>query len=258
LTAFSRNVNLTILLPNEKKAKKTKNPITRHSWLPIFHALPDGASATVTSFTGNPATTKQWGNCAPVGQIETPATANNYFCLSSHYPGDDGVVRRKKSQFRGLHCLMLDDIGSKIPADRVTLAPSWSIETSPGNYQVGFILDEPILQTPAADRLMNAIIAAGLCDPGANGPTARLARLPVAINGKYDGPFQCRLVEWRPDLRYSVEAIVEGLQIELAPPAGRNGRSETPSPVQPKRQSPRTTTTTCIWPPHRKTQSLPN
>ena len=72
---------------------------------------------------------------------------------------------------------------------------------------------------------MNAIIAAGLCDPGANGPTARLARLPVAINGKYDGPFQCRLAEWRPDLRYSVETIVEGLQIEMAP-AGRPKRQK--------------------------------
>ncbi|MBN8436954.1 MAG: hypothetical protein J0L95_02745 [Candidatus Accumulibacter sp.] len=208
-----------------EKGEKNKEPDNAEFLSAIFHALPDGASATITSFTGNPATTKQWGNYAPVGQIEAPATSNNYFCLSSHYPGNDGVVRRKKVNFAGLHCLMLDDIGSKIPADRVTLAPSWSIESSPGNYQVGFILDEPILQAPAADRLMNAIIAAGLCDPGANGPTARLARLPVAINGKYDGPFQCRLVEWRPDLRYSLETIVEGLQIEMAP-AGRPKRQK--------------------------------
>ena len=197
----------------------------------IFHALPEGASATVTSFAGNPATTKRWGNCAPAGMIETPATANNYFCLSSHYPGDDGVVRRKKASFAALHCIMLDDIGTKIPADRVSMAPSWSIETSPDNHQVGYILDAPILETAAADRLMNAIIAAGLCDPGANGPTARLARLPVAINGKYEGPFQCRMAEWRPDLRYSVEELVEGLQIELAP-AGwpkRQKRSALPS-----------------------------
>ncbi len=61
------------------------------------HALPDGASATVTSFTGNPATTKQWGHRAPIGEIEAPPTSNNYFCLSSHYPGNDGVVRRKRS-----------------------------------------------------------------------------------------------------------------------------------------------------------------
>ena len=116
-----------------EKGEKGEEPDNAEFLGAIFHALPDGASATVTSFTGNPATTKQWGNCAPVGQIEAPAMSNNYFCLSSHYPGNDGVVRRKKVNFAGLHCIMLDDIGSKIPADRVTLAPSWSIESSPGN-----------------------------------------------------------------------------------------------------------------------------
>lgn len=214
----------TFELPPEKgdKADERDNAAFLSA---VFHALPEMATATVTSFPGNPATTKQWGNCAPFGRIETPATSNNYFCISSHYPGDDGVVRRKKTNFAALHCIMLDDIGTKIPADRVSMTPSWSIETSPGNHQVGIILDVPILEAAAADRLMNAIIAAGLCDPGANGPTARLARLPVAINGKYEGPFQCRLVEWRPDLRYSVEELVEGLQIELAP-AGRPKRQK--------------------------------
>ena len=191
----------------------------------VFHSLPDGASPTVTSFAGNPTAKNQRWGCARAGSIATPATSNNYFCISSHYPGDDGVVRRRKVNFAGMHCVMLDDIGTKIPADRVSMTPSWSIETSPGNYQLGFILDAPILEAPAADRLMNAVIAAGLCDSGSNGPTARLARLPVAINGKYEGPFQCRLAEWRPDLRYSVEELVEGLQIELAP-AGRPKRQK--------------------------------
>lgn len=221
LKVDSRDLD-TLALPPEQSDKtvKTDNAAFLAA---VFHELPDKAAATVTSFLGNPATSKQWGNCAPCGKIVTPATANNYFCVSSHYPGDDGVVRRKKTHFAGLHCIMLDDIGTKIPHERVCLPPSWSIETSPGNYQVGIILDVPIIETAAADRLMNAVIHAGLCDPGSNGPTTRLARLPVAINGKYDGPFRCRLAEWRPELHYSAEAIVDGLQIELAP-AGRPTR----------------------------------
>lgn len=101
-----------------EKGEKGEEPDNAEFLSAIFHTLPDGASATVTSFPGNPATTKRWGHCAPVGQIEAPATSNNYFCLSSHYPGNDGVVRRKKVNFAGLHCIMLDDIGSKIPAGR--------------------------------------------------------------------------------------------------------------------------------------------
>ena len=63
---------------------------------------------------------------------------------------------------------------------------------------------------------MDAIVAARLCDPGANGPRARLARLPVAVNGKHKPPFPCRLVEWRPDLRYSIDELVAGLQLEMS------------------------------------------
>jgi hypothetical protein len=63
---------------------------------------------------------------------------------------------------------------------------------------------------------MNAIVAAGLCDPGANGPRARLARLPEAVNGKHSPPFACRMLAWSPDLRYSVEELVDGLQLEMS------------------------------------------
>ncbi|MDP1926695.1 MAG: hypothetical protein Q8K57_18140, partial [Thiobacillus sp.] len=72
------------------------------------------------------------------------------------------------------------------------------------------------------------IVAAGLCDPGANGPRARLARLPVAVNGKHSPPFVCKMVAWSPELRYSDEDLVDGLQLEMMQAA------------RPKRQSTRT------------------
>jgi hypothetical protein len=73
---------------------------------------------------------------------------------------------------------------------------------------------------------MNAIVAAGLCDPGANGPRARLARLPVAGNGKHSPPFHCRMIEWSPELRYSIGELVDGLQLEMVS-ATRSARSNT-------------------------------
>jgi len=54
---------------------------------------------------------------------------------------------------------------------------------------------------------METIIAAGLCDPGASGPRARLARLPVGVNGKHAPLFASRVREWSRDLRYSVEEL---------------------------------------------------
>ncbi len=115
---------------------------------------------------------------------------------------------------------MLDDVGSKVALERLTLPPSWMLETSPDNYQAGYILETPIQETVTADRLVNAIIQAGLCDPGAGGHTARLARLPEGVNGKHDPAFCCRLETWQPDLRYSIDDLVNGLALDMIP-AGR-------------------------------------
>jgi hypothetical protein len=201
----------------------------------VFHALPAHAHITVTSYPGDPdtATGKDWGRYAAWGKTALPETSNNYFCIASHYPQDNGGIRRVKSHFAALHAVVLDDVGAKVPVDRITLTPSWAIETSPGNFQYGFILAEPIEVAAEADRLMTAVIDAGLCDPGASGPTARNMRLPVAINGKSKyasetgEPFRCALRTWNPSLHYSVDDLVAGFEIVL-PPAGRPKRSREP------------------------------
>jgi len=59
-------------------------------------------------------------------------------------------------------------------------------------------------------------VEAGLCDPGAKSPATRYGRLPAASNGKPDPAFQCRLIEWHPERRYTIDEITNGL--ELAPP----------------------------------------
>ncbi|MBS1190041.1 MAG: uncharacterized protein H6R10_1833 [Rhodocyclaceae bacterium] len=177
----------------------------------------------VVSFTGSPTSApskvwfgKPWQDAAEASAT-LPASANNFFSLAVFRPDDAGQVRRQKAYFHALHAVMLDDVGSKVAMDRLTVPPSWLLETSPGNHQAGYLLREPLTDGLAADRLMNAIVAAGLCDPGANGPRARLARLPVAVNGKHSPPFPCRLVTWAPELRYTVDELIAGLQLEMAP-----------------------------------------
>lgn len=175
----------------------------------------------VVFFEGNPASVprKAWfgrpwqGNAM---DMDLPASANNYFSLAAFRRDEAGQYRRQKALFHALHAVMLDDVGSKVPMDRLSLPPTWLLETSPGNHQAGYLLREPLADGNAADRLMNAIVNAGLCDPGANGPRARLARLPVAVNGKHAPPFRCRMVAWSPERRYSVQELVDGLQLEIA------------------------------------------
>ncbi|MBE0584063.1 MAG: hypothetical protein IH612_09935, partial [Desulfofustis sp.] len=143
---------------------------------------------------------------------------NNYFTLASYRPDVSGNYRRQKKQFHALHAVMLDDVGTKVERDRLTLDPSWLLETSPGNYQAGYLLTPSLKEPSVADRLMKAIINANLCDPGADGPQTRLARLPVGGNGKLDPSFPCRMEIWSPNVRYSIEELVNGLQLELQPP----------------------------------------
>jgi hypothetical protein len=187
----------------------------------------------LVSFAGNPASVpgKRWFGSPWLGNIDLtqhlPVDANNYFSLAIFKPDEAGHYRRQKARFQALHAIMLDDVGTKVATERLTLPPSWMLETSPGNYQAGYLLHELLTDGLVTDKLMDAIVAAGLCDPGANGPRARLARLPIGVNGKHEPPFRCRMLEWKPMLRYSVQQLVDGLQLEMKQ-AGRPKRQNSP------------------------------
>jgi hypothetical protein len=187
----------------------------------VFTQVPEGASAAICSKPGDP-TEGGWTAVQAIAAdiILNPAD-NNYVACSCFQSGIDTVFSAMKKYFVALFFLMFDDIGTKIPKEKFAgFALSYLIETSPGNFQGGIILSTPITDIESAERLQDAVIAAGLCDKGASG-VGRWARLPSAINGKSkyrdaDGnPFQCRLVEWRPNKRYTMQEIIEGLKLEL-------------------------------------------
>ena len=177
----------------------------------------------VVSFEGNPGSVpdKAWSvtawQSASGRSPSLPSIANNYFSLATFRPDGAGQFRRRNEHFYALYAFMLDDIGSKVAAERLTLPPSWLLETSAGNHQAGYLLSEPLADGLVADRVMNAMIAAGLSDPGAKGPRTRLARLPIAVNAKHEPPFACRLIAWSPAVRYSVDELVDGFQLDMAP-----------------------------------------
>jgi hypothetical protein len=201
----------------------------------VFPHLPHGAFAAVCSKSGDPSLGGWSARPADLADMGLSAQTNNYIGCSSFYLGDDGSFRARKAQFAACHFLMLDDLGTKAPLDRLDgFELSWLIETSPGNYQGGIILAEPLTERALAERLLNAVIDAGLCDAGATGPLSRWARLPMAINGKpkyadeVGTPFQCRLIEWNPHNRYTPPEIIAQLQLDRAP-AGRPMRTAKPS-----------------------------
>ncbi|QKK05621.1 MAG: hypothetical protein HND56_07945 [Pseudomonadota bacterium] len=134
-------------------------------------------------------------------------TSNTYFSIATFVPDGDGYYRRRKKSFKSLHCIMLDDVGTKVPRERLRVEPSALIETSAGNFQALYFLKAPESDIKKIDSFMKAVISAGLCDAGAGGPTARLARLPFGCNGKHVPYFECRLTDWNPQNQYSLEEM---------------------------------------------------
>jgi hypothetical protein len=196
----------------------------------VFPCLPEASFAAVCQKSGDPGVRKWLCRRADKRTESLSVANNNYINCSTFYPGDDGSFKARKTQFAACHFLMLDDLGTKALFGRLKgFKLSWLIETSPGNYQGGIILTDPITEGAVAIRLLNAII-----DVGASGPLSRWTRLPAAVNGKpkyideSGEPFQCRLVEYRPDARYTPQEIVDGLKLELAP-AGRPNKSKASS-----------------------------
>jgi hypothetical protein len=173
----------------------------------VFPQLPGGAFPAVCSISGDP-TERGWPASRADSSTKLPAGKNNYLSCSSFFPCLDGTFHARKAQLAAYHFMMLDDLGTKVPMERLgDFKLSWLIETSPGNYQGGIILEAPMTDGDEAEQLLEALISSGLSDKGASS-LARWARLPVAINGKSKylvggRPFCCRLVEWRPDKRYS-------------------------------------------------------
>ena len=199
------------------KSDKTANVTNTEFLEAIFGKEYSDMRPLLVSFQGNPHNVPKFSWLGNAWSQETCLLndANNFFSLATFSPNEAGQYKRKKAFFNALYVIVLDDVGTKVKAEHVTLSPSWIIETSENNFQYGYILSVPLLDAAMADQLVNATIEAGLCDRGANGPTARIVRLPKGVNGKHEPAFTVRMTEWHPDRRYSIDQLVTGLNLDM-------------------------------------------
>ena len=185
-------------------------------------SLPQGAVLAVCSKAGDP--TQGGWPAQRAGNIDQQCQRgrNNYVNTAAFWPEANGTVRARQANFAALLAIVLDDVGTKVPRDRlVSIDPSWEIETSPGNAQVGFILTQPITDVQEATRFQAAFVAAGLSDEGATG-AVRWVRQPVAINGKPKHKNQsgqkwsCKLKIWNQSKRFTAEELLTKLGLTMA------------------------------------------
>lgn len=108
--------------------------------------------------------------------------------------------------------MVLDDIGTK--SKTPPLAPTWIMETSPGNYQWGYAFDFDA-QPRKADfaAAIRAIADAGYTDPGACNPV-RNFRIPGSINLKQGrADFAAVLTEFHPERVFTLAQICDALGV---------------------------------------------
>jgi len=180
----------------------------------LFKGLAPDERAILCSVRGNPS------EADPTAWVGTPwgggacplhHDRNNYVAISS-FLEEDGRFKRRKAQFAKTWCIMIDDIGTKLPLNVIPeeLVPTLVVESSPGNFQASFFLQQPESNAERVTDAIRQIIAkltAGGVDPGMAGVT-RVLRLPEGINGKptsvVDGvPWRCKVWVWRPNIRTS-------------------------------------------------------
>lgn len=95
--------------------------------------------------------------------------------------------KNRAGSFIAQRIFCLDDIGTKIPMERVAhLVPTARLETSPGNFQLHFKLTgERCADADYMKALREAVTEAGLSDPGVNS-LGHLVRVPGGLNMKED------------------------------------------------------------------------
>ena len=123
------------------------------------------------------------------------------FYISSIYAagGASGVFNNKNSNFGGMWCVVLDDIGEGAGSKANPLnlpLPTRKIESSEGNFQYIYAFSQPITDLALAKTYVRTVYNAGLSD--SDGCSAgKFFRLPLGIRNKLvDGKLDEFVVNW--------------------------------------------------------------
>jgi len=137
----------------------------------------------IAAFIGDPEKEAYWRayRAGMLPEQRVQRLCNTYFC-----PSLTVGMRRGTSDFLSFHVIVVDDYGTKVkvghPEEVLGTNPHYVIETSPGNYQAGWLMEpeRDLTLVKGMLRKLRAAIGAGdnLTDPMA------WRRLPVGVNGK--------------------------------------------------------------------------
>jgi hypothetical protein len=209
-------------------------------WESFFGAMgkyvPRDARLMICQFRGDPNDIEKQNWAAKTyGPGKIDEGANVYVCVSAMKQNERGEYRRRKENFAGGLCLMIDDIGTgagaKFSMDIISVLPCTAlIETSKDNYQAVYMFDCAVTDIGLFERLIKGFIDKQFMgnDPGMAGVN-RVFRPPVGVNGKpkhrtaNGKQWKVRLASLDADRRYAPEALAAAFGVDLTAPVVNRG-----------------------------------
>jgi hypothetical protein len=194
------------------------NVSTQYNFLSLLaRGCPEGLHFLVTLKKGEYFSTWAWD-----GKQLPPGAWYFYTGASDH------KKLRQDVNTHAVRAIVIDDVGTKVDAKMIHATPTWILETSPGNFQWGFLLEEWCMDVPAADALVAALVEAKMQDKAVN-RACRLFRIPGSINDKEGrDSFEAVLHHFDPLSVYTLESLAASLKIFPGPPKPRRVKPETP------------------------------
>ncbi|MEE9366788.1 MAG: hypothetical protein V3W44_08890 [Dehalococcoidales bacterium] len=150
-----------------------------------------------------------------------PRTGEGWvYCVSTvARPESGGKVRRAAEFLRDAWAIVFDDIGTK--AKTPPVEPSYILETSPGNFQWGYMLEPYNVRDHKGQAYFDACLIAaadaGFSDPGVRS-AGRVVKVPGAV---HKTGFITRCTLWEPDRVWPLKALMK--ELGLKPKARARG-----------------------------------
>tara|TARA_R100001594_G_scaffold141420_1_gene187408 strand:+ start:842 stop:3190 length:2349 start_codon:yes stop_codon:yes gene_type:complete len=141
------------------------------------------------------------------------------FYVSTMLVEKESEINNRQASFSALQMIVLDDIGTKgVDLDDLELPPTYVIETSEGNYQAGYVFDQPLKDLAKAKQLVTKVYGLGVAD-GGGALVNKYVRLPWGINNKIRDQgldsHACRLVELNISRRPSIDEVAQAFGVEF-------------------------------------------
>jgi len=165
-----------------------------------------------------------WTGSRYGGRIALNPDSGHYVCIATIEPS---ATKRREDDVEAVNVMVLDDVGNdsrpdiKLDEDvlqLIPIPPSYVIETSSLNYQVGFVLDPPVTRQEYDALIADMKHHPELRDGIKDGTTSvRYVRLPSGANPKPGkNAFATRLVE-ASGRTYSIAELRKAFNLVASP-----------------------------------------